>query len=758
MPFGEVRLTPGVNVEATPTLNKTGVTAANLIRWRMGLIEKIGGWVRYYPLTIGSIPRELHAWQDLNGVDHLGIGATQSLSVLTDGVLANLTPQTTTTNSFPNFTATASSDVIQITDPNISGPTTNNAVFIATPVSVGGQVLQGVYPISAVINSDTYQIDAASNSTISTTSSTVTITNANPGVVTWTAHGLTANTPVFFSTTGALPTNITPGQTYYVLSPTTNTFEISATPGGTAINTTAGVQTGTQTARANAGTVPVFTTANGGAGVNVFEPGHGLTADESVSFLVATTVGGLTISGTYLVQSVTDANNYTINAATVATSTASAPMNNGDVQFIYYIAIGPQSAFQPYGSNMYGGGLYGYGNTSSAGQGTPITATDWTMDNWGEILLACPQGGGIYQWSPESGFQNAQLVATAPINNAGIFIAAPYQILVAYGSSTTGVADPLQVSWSNQSDYTNFVPTSTDQAGSYQISTGSLIVGGMQAPQQGLIWTDVDVWSMQYIGFPLVFGFTKIMSGCGLIGSHARGILGNTVFWMSQEQFFLMPPGSAPQQMQCPVWDFIFQNLDRANAYKIRFAANSPFNTVAWHFPSLSGGTGENDCFVEYNLVDNVWTTGQYPTTGRSAWIDQSVLGTPIGGTPSGLLYQHEQGYDADGAAMNPTFTTGYFVIAQAEDLAFMDWLLPDFRWGHLGGSQSATILITIFSVDYPNQTPNVFGPFTVTDAIDFITLRLRGRQVALKIQSLDLGSFWRIGLIRYRFAPDGRR
>lgn len=760
MPFGSVRLRPGVNVEATPTLNQTGVTSANLVRWRGGLIEKIGGWNRFYPFAIGSVPRDLHGWQDINSVDHLAVGATQSLSVITAGALQTITPQTTTTNTAPYFSATNASPTIQIVDSNISNLTTNDAVFIATPVSVGGLVLQGLYGIAAEISANIYQITAAADATLSTTTHTVTITNANPGVFTWTAHGLLAGAPVFFTTTGALPTNVVSGVTYYVIATglTTNTFEISATPGGTAINTTAGAQSGTQTGVANGGTVPVFTTTSGSAGVNVFEPLHGLTLGESAAFLVPTSLGGTKVSGSYLVQLVTDTNNFSIGVTPAATSSVSAAMNGGLVEFIYYIAIGPQSANSPYGAGNYGSGAYGFGTAAPGGSGTPITATDWTQANWGEILLSCPQGGGIYQWAPDGGFQTAQLVATAPVVNSGIFVAMPYQILVAYGSSKTGVPNPLQVSWSTSGDYTNWVPTSIDQAGNYQISSGSRIVGGMQATQQGLIWTDLDLWTMQYIGFPLVFGFFKIMSGCGLIGSHAAGTLGSSVFWMSQEQFFTLPAGGAPQPMPCSVWDFIFQNLDTNNVSKIRCAPNSTFNTIAWHFPSLSGGTGENDSFVEFNVIEGEWTTGKYPVTGRSAWTDQSVFGPPIGAGPNQLIYQHEVGYDGDGAALNPTFTTGYFVIGEAEEFSFLDWLLPDFRFGELGGSLTANIIITIFVTNYPNMAVTTLGPYTITQANNFINTRLRGRQIALQVQSQDLGSFWRLGLIRYRFAPDGRR
>lgn len=677
MPYGSVRLVPGVNVEKTPTLNQAGISSGNLIRWRDGLVEKIGGWERFYPFTIGSTPRDLHAWQDINTVDHLAVGATTSLSVITDGALLDITPQKTTTNTAPDFSTTSGSPVVTIVDVNITDPTINNSVFIAVPVSVGGLVLQGLYPISAVLNSHSYQIVAASDATSTET---------------------------------------------------------------------------------NAGTVPVFGTTVGNSSVTVHEIKHGLSVGENVAFLVSTAVGGTTVAGSYIVQSVPDADHFTISVTPAATSTDSKSENGGNVQFIYFVAIGPQAQAQPYGSGLYGDGAYGIGTPAPSGQGTPITAVDWTLGNWGEILMSCPQGGGIYEWSPDSGFLTGRLVPNAPIVNAGMFVAMPFQMLIAYGSSFSGVPTPLDINWCTPGDFTVWNPSSNNQAGGYTIPSGSLIVRGMQAPQQCLIWTDIDLWSMQYIGYPLAFGFSKIMSGCGLIGSHACGVLGNTVYWMSQREFFVMPGGGAPIPLPCSVWDYVFQNLDTANAYKIRCSPNSAFQTISWQFPSLSGGTGENDSYVEFNAVEREWTFGQYPQTGRSAWIDQSVFGPPIAGTPSGLIYQHEVGYDGDGAAINPFFMTGYFVIGEGEDFCFVDQFIPDFKYGLIAGAQTANLLVTLYAVDYPNDVPRTYGPYTVNAAQNFISTRLRGRQVAIRAESLDAGSFWRLGLCRYRFAPTGRR
>jgi hypothetical protein len=169
----------------------------------------------------------------------------------------------------------------------------------------------------------------------------------------------------------------------------------------------------------------------------------------------------------------------------------------------------------------------------------------------------------------------------------------------------------------------------------------------------------------------------------------------------------------------------------------------------------MSNAATECDSYVKYNLQEKSW---DYGSMQRSAWIDQSVLGEPIGATSAGVIYQHETSNNADGQAMNPWFETGYFTIADGQMMSFVDWFFPDFKFGEFGGTQGATILTTITAVDYPNGTERVYGPFTMTAAQNFVNCRLRGRQIKLKFESNDLDSFWRLGLMKYRMNGDGRR
>lgn len=672
MPFGSVALRPGVDVEFTPTLNQTGISTSDLIRFREGQVEKLGGWVSFYPFAIGSTVRALHAWEDLSGDTHLAVGALSSLSVITDGTSLTITPQTTTTNPTVDFSTTSGSNVVEIVDSGIT-PNTLNTVFIETQVAVGGLILFGTYPIATVTGAHSYTILAASDSNATDT---------------------------------------------------------------------------------NTGAVAAYDTNSGSSTVTVTLVAHDYAVGDTYYALVSTTGGGVTIFGQYPIQSVTT-DEFTIIVDAPATSTDTFSVNGGNARLLYYITIGPQAGASGYGLGGYGLGGYGLGIAPPSGTGTPITATDWTLDNWGQILVACPQGGAIYTWTPNSGFQTASIIQEAPNVNTGIFVAMPQQQIVAYGAcAISGVADPLLIRWCGISDFNTWVADTTNQAGSFRISTGSRIVGGLQVAQQALIWTDIDLYSMQYIGYPDVYGFTKLMTGCGLVGKHAMGILGGTVYWMSEKQFFVKG-GAGPQPLPCTVWDVVFQDIDTDNLEKVCCAINSEFNEVTWYYPSASGGTGEIDRYVKFNPVEKAW---DYGSLARTAWIDQSVLGSPIGAGINQIIYQHEQGYDDNGAPFISFFETGYFVLAEGEDFVFIDMWLPDMKWGTFAGAQTASVQITFTLVDWPNGVERAYGPFTMTAAKEFINTRMRGRQAKLLFKSSDAGSFWRVGRNRYRFAQDGRR
>jgi hypothetical protein len=257
---------------------------------------------------------------------------------------------------------------------------------------------------------------------------------------------------------------------------------------------------------------------------------------------------------------------------------------------------------------------------------------------------------------------------------------------------------------------------------------------------------------MQYINLPLVWSFNEIGNGCGLIARRAASSLNGTVYWMGQSQFFMLSSGGV-QPMPCPVWDVVFQNIDMDYVDNIRCAPNSRFGEIAWYYPTIGSGGVPTD-YVKYNVLIGQW---DYGTLTRTAWIDQSVLGAPIGAGSDRVIYQHETSKDADGQAMTSYFQTGYFALQDGDLKTFVDQLWPDMKWGYFDGPASATVSITFYVADYPGQTPSVFGPYSVTQATTYITPRFRGRLVSIRVESSDVGSFWRLGNIRYRLQPDGK-
>ncbi len=675
MPITSVTLRPGVNTMMTPSQNEAGVSQANLVRYQQGMIQKYGGWSKYYSVSIGSTIKDLLGWQGLTGHSYLGIGATQSLSVIVLGANTDITPQTITTNPTPSFSVSSGSNVVTIIDPN-SSASIFTTIYLNTPINVGGVVLSGAYPVSAALGSSNYRILSSVAASVTTSSS---------------------------------------------------------------------------------GILPIFdTTANSGS-ITVTLPNNTAQVIQGLyqQFIAPTSVGGLTVQGPYTVQSIVNSTQYTISALVQSSATATATMNSSRAQIVYYYHLGPP-AFSGWGLGGYGNGGWGTGVSVPAGTGNPITVTDWSLTNWGETLIACPFGGPIYTWSALDGFQNAGVIPTAPFFNGGIFVSQPQQILVAWASvQSTGVQDPLIVRWSNALDFTNWTVSSQTWAGSFHIPTGSIIMGGIQSAQQGIIWTDIDCYVMQNVGQPIVFGFNRVGSGCGLVGQHACGVLNGNVYWMGPNNFFVLG-NNGVTPIPCSVWNFIFNNIDVENIWKVKCAVNSLFNEISWFFPQAgTGGNTENSLYVKWNANENEW---DYGSLGRSAWIDVTVLGNPIGSDLTGLIYQHDIGYNAGTLAMDSSFQTGYWSISEGNDLAIVDWILPDMTFGTFGSGTSANLNLTFYATDYTGDTPRVYGPFPFSSGTEYINTRIRGRFMSMKVEGMDLNSFWRIGRLRYRFAPDGRR
>jgi len=764
MPHASLKLKPGLDENETFALNEAGFSQSQLVRFiydrtQGALVQKLGGWTKYYSTALPAIVRALWAWVDPNLNSHLAFG-TQTLSgqsyaqlgVLTNNNLAVITPSTTTDNVALSLATTAGSSTVTITDGTTTGITQYDAVFIQTHIAVGGTVLYGLYQtFNPTLSTTTYNVvaqDALGNPLLL-------LQTASTAVFTGSISGTTLT--VSATTSGTIQANqtVTGGTT------STATFivaQLTGTVGGIGTYQVNNSQTvGSATLTGTPYTVAAFTTTNALNTVTVTLPNHGYSVGSTYPLLVTTTISGITLYGNYVVQSVPNSWSFVINGPQVATSSTTAYVNGGLARYLYSFGVGANPAGTGYGINGYGIGGYGTGASISPSLGTPIPAIDWTMDNWGGYLISCPINSTgfqpIYVYDPTSGGTEATCIPQGPTVNDGIFVAMPQRQIIAWGSSFTGIQDPLLIRWCDVNNFTTWIAQITNQAGSYRLPKGSKIVGAMQGPQQGLVWTDVDVWAMQYVGQPYIYSFNEIGSGCGLIGRKAMASINGSIYWMGTSSFFSLTGGGV-QPVACPIWDVIFQQLDQTNLYKIRTAVNSLFGEITWYYPTTSSG-GEVTAYAKYNVNLGVWDFGNL---GRSAWIDKSVLGNPIGADPSSLyLYQHETSNDADGTAMASNFQTGYFATSEGDYKVFVDQVWPDMKWGTYGGTQNATVNITFSTADYPGGTVTTYGPYPVVQGTSFISPRFRARLMSITIGSSDVGSFWRLGNIRYRLQQDGK-
>lgn len=698
MPHASLKIVPGVDQNRTPALNEAAISESNLIRFipdRQGLalVQKLGGWTRFVPDSLPTPIRALHAWQGLSADTYLASGSEEQLTVFK--------PIGTTSDRTP----------VDIT-PETTASTV--AVSCTTTVGASGYVVN-ITDVGS--NIDSYD-------------------------VVWIKTQISVGGLILFGLYQCYATSADQFQVYARDVFGNLKYATSAVTGG--------------------GAVPQFATTDGSANVTVTLNNHGYYDGNFFPVLVETTIGGIVFFGEYTISNVTT-NTFTIITGTTATSTTTGFLNGGNAEFLFFNGIGPVATGTGYGILGYGRGGYGTGQAQPSGTGTPITSDDWTLDNWGEILLACPIDGPIYFWSPTSGNPISVIIPNAPAVNNGMFVAMPQRQIVAWGSTFDGIQDPLLIRWCDVGNFNQWVSLVENQAGSFRIPKGSKVVGCIQGPQQGLVWTDLSVWAMQYIGYPDVYGFNEIGTGCGLISQKAATSMNGVVYWMSQSQFYKMA-GSGPEPIMCPIWDVIFQDLDTDNLDKIRIAPNSRFGEISWYYPTVGSG-GEISHYAKYNVYLQQWDYGELQ---RTAWINQSVLGAPIGagqlpGSSSYYIVQHETSADAvnssgEPVAMNSYFQTGYFELQDGDLLTFIDQWWPDAKWGYYGSEdQGASLLLTFYVTNYAGDTPIAYGPFTLNQATQYVTPRLRGRLVSIKIESNDVNTFWRIGNMRYRWQPDGR-
>ena len=541
----------------------------------------------------------------------------------------------------------------------------------------------------------------------------------------------------------------------------------------------------TPTRASGTGNITDFTTIDTSTNVVVHDATHGAREGDFVTISgVSGTVNGIVaanLEGEFEITALGDTaspptdqtNKYQITAKAAATSTgASSPTRTANAA--YQINTDPAVSTAGYG---WGAGAWDISTwgTSRAGlsgvEAVQLDSGKWSLDNWGEDLLAQQLNGRLYYWDTSAGTGTAATyttVSSAPTKSRFAIVSGTDRHVICFGTETTigstGTQDNMFIRWCDQEDVNTWTPTATNTAGSQRLTDGSTLVSAKRSRGAVLIWSDTAMYQMQLVGVPFTFGFSQLGANCGAVGLHSTIDINGVSFWMGKDSFFMFD-GSV-QKLKCSVEDYVFTDISPGSQRDSFASANGEFNEVTWFYASASS-TVIDRC-VTYNYADQVWSVG---TLSRSSWIDKGVYEYPyatsydasdtaatistITGLTAGRAYMYSQefGNDADGAAMTSYVESGDFVIPEAgEYLMSIKRFIPDFK--NLAG----TVNVTLKFRDYPASTQRTNGPFAVTTSTTKIDTRARGRQGALRIESSAMGDDWRFGTYRADVRQDGMR
>jgi len=513
-----------------------------------------------------------------------------------------------------------------------------------------------------------------------------------------------------------------------------------------------------------------FTTTNGSTTVVVNDTLHGAVTGDFVTFSGVTgNPGGITnasLTNEFEIQLVLTDGTYTIVSPTQATSTTTA----GTATATYQINVGSDISFLDYGWGTGTWGLSTWGTPRPASASLSLLARVWQFDNFGQVLILQLVDGGIYEWDPDDGIiTRATAISGAPTKSKYALVSTPDRHLVCFGTESTlgdpTSQDPMFVRFSSQEDINDFVATATNTAGGQRLTDGNEIISALRSRGQILIWADTSLHGQQFIGPPYTFGFQQLGANCGIIGPHASADVNGVAYWMSKDAFFVFD--GTVKKIPCTVQDYIFEDLNIAQATAVNVGINAQFNEVTWFYPSLSSDYINR--FVTYNYLENVWSVG---SMARTAWTDIGTFDKPLASeynplatdatitTIYGLtagrshLYNQEDGVDADGVAIDAYIYSGYFDIGDGDQMLLMQRFIPDFK------RQEGNLTVALRLRPYPQATavPSSLDPYVITPTTQFVSTRARGRQIQLRIESDELGSFWRFGTMRVDIQPDGSR
>lgn len=524
--------------------------------------------------------------------------------------------------------------------------------------------------------------------------------------------------------------------------------------------------------RATVSLTDPFETTVGSSIVEVTDAAGGYIDGDFVTFSGATAVGGIaedTLNQEYQIN-YTSGNSYTIDVGTNATSSAT---GGGSVSAAYQINIGPAFTvpLTGWGSSFWGSGTWGFGAESTE------SLRLWSQSNFGEDLIFGPRGGAIYYWDATSGTSSRGVLLSSlggasdvPTVQNYILISDISRFVFCFGANPIGSAtqDPMVVRWSDQEDATNWTPAATNQAGSLRFSRGTEIVTAAQSRQEVLVWTNSSLYSMQYVGAPEVWTAQLVGENISIASQNSVAYSNGVAYWMGRDKFYKYDGRTQP--LICDLRKFIFDDLNPAQYDQVFAGTNESYHEVWWFY--CSSNSTAVDKYVIYNYVENVW---YYGTMARTAWLDSGLREYPLAATYSNNLVNHEIGVDdaetATPQAIHAFIASAEFDLDDGHQFMFIWRMLPDIRFdGSTAENPSAVMtLLPLANSGSGYNSPLSEGGSNTGTVIRTATLpieqytgqvnvRVRGRQLAIKVESTDLGVTWQLGVPRADMRSDGRR
>jgi hypothetical protein len=535
------------------------------------------------------------------------------------------------------------------------------------------------------------------------------------------------------------------------------------------------------TVNASTATSGPFFASNGSSTITVIDATYNPELNDYVIFSGSANLGGnvtsTVINAEYQVTSVVNSTAYTVTIP--VTANASDTGHGGNAVTITYLLPTGNDVYTigtGWGAGPWSRGGWGSGYTTGIGSQLRV----WTQDNFGEDFIFAPRGGELYYWDATTGVTSRAVTLESAANAASfsgqfvpnktnqIISSAVQRFVICFGANSYDPGDPntpfdpLLVRWSDQENAFDWVQEVTNQAGEQRLTIGSTIIQAVNTRQEIVVFTDAAVYSMQYLGPPYVWGFQLLQDNISIMSPKAAITINNVTYWMGKDKFFMY--SGRVETLPSSLRQFIFNNLNADQGWQVFAASNEAYSEVWWFYPSV--GSTVVDSYVVYNYLDRVW---YYGTMGRTAWLDSGTLPYPLAADYNRRLLNHENG-DDDVSGPAPTAINAYiqssdFDIGDGHNFGFVWRILPDVTFA---GSTVQNPVCTMVVKPRLNAgsaygTPN---DNTVTRTQEFpveqftgqVYTRIRGRQMAFRIESASIGVAWQLGSPRIDIRPDGRR